>query len=160
VKKTAFAPQQIDINETVREVFDFLSVQASARNVTITSGLTSRALRVKGDRIHLQQVLINLIVNAIDAMASVPTGQRRITGRTIRVNGCAEVSIADSGSGIPSDKLAQVFEPFFTTKEQGMGMGLSIARTIVEAHGGRIWAENQASGGAVFHLSLPLVDGG
>ncbi|HEY2529740.1 MAG TPA: sensor histidine kinase [Xanthobacteraceae bacterium] len=160
LKKTAFEPQQIDLNETVREVFDFLSVQASARNVTIASGLTSHALRVRGDRIHLQQVLINLIVNAIDATTGVPTGQRRITGHTIRVNGCAEVSIADSGSGIPSDKLTQVFEPFFTTKEQGMGMGLSIARTIVEAHGGRIWAENQASGGAVFRLSLPLVNAG
>ena len=78
-----------------------------------------------------------------------------MTART--TGGMAEISILDSGPGIPADKLGEVFEPFFTTKDQGMGMGLSIARTIVEAHGGRIWAENRAEGGAVFRISLPLV---
>ena len=154
--KTVFRAQDIDLNETVREVFEFLSVQASARNVTLSSTLAPRALRVSGDRIQLQQVILNLIVNGMDAMTSFDNGQRKITSRTALMDGAVEISIADCGPGIPPDKLAAVFEPFFTTKEHGMGIGLSIARTIVEAHGGRIWAENQAGGGAVFRLKLPL----
>src|SRR5262249_33813396 len=113
--------------------------------------------RVSGDRIQLQQVILNLIMNGMDATAGLPNGQRKINGRTSQVGDTtAEISISDSGPGIPSDKLAQVFDPFFTTKDHGMGMGLSIARTIVEAHGGRIWAENNDGGGAVFRISLPL----
>ena len=92
-------------------------------------------------------------------MTVAVNGQREIVTRTILLEGgAAEVSIADFGPGIPSGKLRQVFEPFFTTKSNGMGMGLSIARTIVEAHGGRIWAENQDGGGALFHVSLPLAE--
>jgi signal transduction histidine kinase len=113
-------------------------------------------VRVKGDRIQLQQVILNLVVNGMDAMANGSARERKITSRTVLTDGVAEVSIADCGPGIPSDKLSHLFEPFFTTKEHGMGMGLSIARTIVEAHGGRIWAENLAGGGAIFRLSLPL----
>jgi signal transduction histidine kinase len=154
--KTVFRAQDIDLNETVREVFEFLSVQASARNVTLSSTLAPRALRVSGDRIQLQQVILNLIVNGMDAMTGFDNGQRKITSRTALMDGAVEISIADCGPGIAPDKLAAVFEPFFTTKEHGMGIGLSIARTIVEAHGGRIWAENQAGGGAVFRLKLPL----
>jgi signal transduction histidine kinase len=96
----------------------------------------------------------------MDALASKPAGQRRITGRIRQTDGSAEVLISDSGPGIPSDQLDQVFERFFTTKNQGMGMGLSIARSIVEAHGGRVWAENRINGGAVFRLSLPLIKAG
>jgi signal transduction histidine kinase len=161
LKKTAFEPQEIDLNETVREVFDFIAVLASARNVAVNCVADSRALRVTGDPTQLQQVLVNLIVNGMDAMVGVPNLQRKITGRTVRLDeASAEVAIADFGPGIPLDKLTRVFEPFYTTKEHGMGMGLSIARTIVEAHGGRIWAENQAGGGAVFRLSLPLAKTG
>jgi signal transduction histidine kinase len=96
-------------------------------------------------------------MKGMDALAAKPTGERRITGRIGQRRDFAEVSILDSGPGIPSDGLDQVFAPFFTTKKQGMGMGLSIARTIVEAHGGRIWAESRSNGGAVFHVRLPLV---
>jgi len=89
-------------------------------------------------------------------MKDTPTEDRVISIRTSRVEKFAELSVSDRGPGIPEDKLKEVFEPFFTSKADGMGMGLSIARTIVEAHNGQIWAENQSSGGAVFHLSLPL----
>lgn len=154
--KEPFEAKNIDINETMREVFDFLSVQASARNVALYLRPSPQPLRVTGDPIQLQQVIMNLILNSMDAMVAMPYG-RTVIGRT-EMNGAssAVISISDSGPGIPSGRLNEVFDPFFTTKEQGMGIGLSIARSIVQAHKGRIWAENQAEGGAVFRLSLPL----
>jgi signal transduction histidine kinase len=93
----------------------------------------------------------------MEALSSDANGHRRITGRTHLLNDLlVEVAIADSGPGIPAERLKQVFDPFFTGKEDGMGMGLSIARSIIEAHGGRIWAENQREVGAVFRINLPL----
>jgi signal transduction histidine kinase len=113
-------------------------------------------LPIIGDRIQLQQVILNLAVNAIDAMADMPVENRTISIRTSRVEDFAELSISDSGPGIPAEKLKEIFEPFFTSKAEGMGMGLSIARTIVEAHSGRIWAENRPGSGASFRIRLPL----
>ena len=157
LKRAPFETKEIDINQIMREAFDFLSLQATAHNVAFYLQTSAQALRVKGDPVQLQQVILNLVVNSIDAMAKMPYG-RTIIGRT-EVNGSASavVSISDSGPGIPQNKLNEIFDPFFTTKEQGMGIGLSIARTIVLAHNGQIWAENQPGGGAAFHLSLPLV---
>jgi C4-dicarboxylate-specific signal transduction histidine kinase len=159
--KAPAEPQAVDANQIVREVFDFLAVQARAADVTLNSALDSKPLRVRGDPIQLQQVVLNLVVNGIEAVTSTPNGERRIKGRTDRLDDISvEISIADTGPGISSDRLGHVFDPFFTTKGNGMGMGLSIARTIVEAHGGRIWAENRAGGGgAVFRVSLPLAEG-
>jgi signal transduction histidine kinase len=99
---------------------------------------------------------LNLIVNAMDAMSGMPTAERRITVSTARDGNSAGLSVSDVGPGIPSEKLKEVFEPFFSTKPKGMGMGLSIARTIVEAHGGQLSAQNQAGHGAAFHIRLPL----
>ena len=156
VKRTPFETRDIDLNALMREVFDFLSVQASARNVALYMTPWSEPLLVKGDPVHLQQVVINLIVNSMDAMVAMPYG-RAVMGRTEANGGAsAVISISDSGPGIPAEQLTQIFDPFYTTKEQGMGIGLSIARTIILAHHGQIWAENQTEGGAVFHLSLPL----
>lgn len=156
LKRTPFETRDIDVNEIMGEAFKFLSVQASARNVSLYLQTAPGALRIKGDPIQLQQVVLNLVVNAMDAMATIPYG-RTVIGRT-ELNGgsSAVISISDSGPGIPADKLAQVFDPFFTTKDQGMGIGLSIARTIILAHKGQIWAENQSGGGAAFHFTLPL----
>jgi signal transduction histidine kinase len=156
LKRTPFETRELDLNEIIGEAFKFLSVQASARNVALYLQTAPGSLRIKGDRIQLQQVILNLVVNAMDAMAAIPYG-RTVIGRT-ELNGGSSVviSISDSGPGIPADKLAQVFDPFFTTKDQGMGIGLSIARTIILAHKGQIWAENQTGGGAAFHFTLPL----
>ena len=156
LKRTPFETKDVDLNDTMREVFEFLSAQASARNIALYLQASPEALHVKGDPVQLQQVILNLMVNSMDAMASMPNG-RTVVGRT-EMNGgsSAVISIFDSGPGIPPYRLNEVFDPFFTTKGQGMGIGLSIARTIVQAHKGRIWAENVADGGAVFRLSLPL----
>jgi signal transduction histidine kinase len=151
----AFDPQELDFNEVVRDVLQIVSAQAAARDVKLESKLAPQRLRVNGDRVQLQQVILNLIVNGIDAIAEMPNGVREITCRSWASDGQALVSIRDTGSGIPSERLERLFEPFFTTKQDGMGMGLSIAHAIVEAHGGKISAEGRSSGG-VFHVSLPL----
>jgi signal transduction histidine kinase len=156
MKRTPFETKDVDLNVLLREVFDFLSVQAEARDVALYLKASPETLRVKGDPVQLQQVVINLIVNSMDAMAA-KSYERTVTGRA-EINGgrMAVISISDSGPGIPTAKLSQVFDPFFTTKEQGMGIGLSIARTIILAHHGHIWAENDVGGGAVLRVSLPL----
>ena len=123
----------------------------------MVSGITPEALPVLGDRIQLQQVILNLIMNGIDAMKDTPSEYRIISIRTSRVENFAELSVSDRGPGIPEDKPKEVFEPFYTSKPEGMGMGLSIARTIIEAHHGQISAKNRDHGGASFRVRLPLV---
>jgi len=159
LKKAPFEVKKIDLNDLVRETVEFLSALAVARKVELVSVITPDALPILGDRIQLQQVILNLVVNGIDAMKDTPSENRVISIWTSRVEKFAELSVSDCGPGIPEDKLKEVFEPFFTSKAEGMGMGLSIARTIMEAHNGRIWAENQP-GGAMFRIKLPLCTDG
>src|SRR6267142_1553995 len=154
--KAPFELKSLDLNDVARETVEFLSALAVARKVELISLITPDALPILGDRIQLQQVILNLVVNAIDAMADMPSENRIISIRTSRVEDFAELSVSDRGSGIPEDKLKEVFEPFFTSKAEGMGMGLSIARTIIEAHHGLISARNQVHGGASFRIRLPL----
>lgn len=156
LKRAPFDAKVIDLNELVLETLDLVAALAHARGVSLSRILAEAPLAVKADSIQLQQVLINLIVNAIDAMESLEKPQRKITVRTARDGNSAEIEIADSGPGIPAGKLDEIFEPFHTTKPSGMGMGLSIARTIIDAHDGRISAENKADRGAVFRIVLPL----
>ena len=157
LKKAPFELKNLDFNDVVRETVEFLSSLAVGRKVELVSVITPEVLSILGDRIQLQQVILNLVVNGIDAMRDTPTENRIISIRTSRVEEFAELSVSDRGPGIPEDKLKQVFEPFFTSKAEGMGMGLSIARTITEAHHGLIWARNRGHGGASFRIRLPLV---
>jgi len=156
LKKTPFEAKHIDLNAVALEAVRFLSALAVGREVDLTSYIDQTPLPIRGDPILLQQVIINLIVNAMDAMSGVPIALRRITLSTARDGDSADLSVSDAGPGIPSEMLKEVFEPFFTTKPEGMGMGLSIARTIVEAHDGQLLAQNRTSGGAIFHVRLPL----
>jgi len=154
LKRTPFEIKDLDLNDIMREVFEFLGVQASSRNVALYYDLSPEPLRIRGDAVQLQQVILNLIFNS--TMSAMPYG-RAVIGRSELDGGSsAIISISDSGPGIPSKKLAEIFDPFFTSKKQGTGIGLSIARTIVLAHKGRIWAEDQSEGGTVFRLSIPL----
>ena len=152
--RSVFDPQEVDLNEVGREVLDILSAQAAGRDVRLNSKLGQEQLRVIGDRVQLQQVILNLIVNGIEAIAETPNGVREIACSSWASDGKAFISIRDSGPGIPADRLDRLFEPFFSTKQDGMGMGLCIAHAIIEAHGGKLWAESRSSG-AVFHISLP-----
>ena len=154
--KAPFELKNLDLNDVARETVEFLSALAVARKVELDSVITPNALPILGDRIQLQQVILNLVVNGIDAMKDTPS-ENRISIRTSRVENFAQLSVSDRGSGIPEDKLKEVFEPFFTSKAEGMGMGLSIARTIIEAHHGLIYAKNRDHGGASFRIRFPLV---
>jgi signal transduction histidine kinase len=156
LKKAPFELRDIDLNRVAEDTVRFLSDLAIAREVNLVSLAAPMPLPIRGDSIQLQQVILNLIVNAMDAMSGMPSAERRITVQTARDGNSGCLSVSDAGPGIPVDQLKQVFEPFFTTKTQGMGMGLAIARTIVEAHGGELTAENVAGRGAVFRIRLPL----
>ena len=155
LKKAPFELRHFDLNDLAQEAIDFLSPLARGREVELVSAIAPERLPVLGDRVQLQQVILNLVMNAIDAMKN--SESRTIEIRTQRVGDFAELTVSDSGPGLPEGKLKDIFEPFFTTKPEGMGMGLSIARTIVEAHNGQIRATNKDGGGATFLLKLPLV---
>ena len=157
LKKAPFELKSLDLNDVARETVKFLSSLAVGRKVELLSVITLDALPILGDRVQLQQVILNLVVNGIDAMKDTRSEERAITIRTSRVANFAELSVSDRGPGIPEDKLKGVFEPFYTSKAEGMGMGLSIARTIIEAHHGLISAKNRDHGGASFRIRLPLV---
>ena len=160
LKKAPFELNNFDLNDVVRETLEFLSSLAVARKFELSGAITPDTLPVLGDRIQLQQVILNLVVNASDAMKDTPSENRIISIRTSRVETFAELSVSDRGPGIPEDKLKEVFEPFYTSKAEGMGMGLSIARTIIEAHQGLISANNRDHGGASFRIKLPLCPDG
>ena len=155
-KRSQIELQQFDLNDTVRRAVSLLNHEASSRDVVLDVKQVQAVLPVRADAVHLQQVILNLALNAMDAMLNCVPGSRKITLETMLVGQTeAEVSVSDTGPGIPNDKLKSVFDPFYTTKPHGTGLGLSIARTIIENYGGRIWAENKLRG-AVFRFTLPL----
>ncbi len=160
LQRRSLTPRAISItNEVLDPVRALARSDATARDVRLVIDATDSLPLVQGDPAHLQQVLLNLVLNALDAVADQPADRRQVTVRAQRHGEFeVEIGVDDLGSGIDPERMRHLFEPFFTTKPDGMGMGLSISRTIVEAHGGRIWAENNANEGATFRFTLPRVD--
>jgi PAS domain S-box-containing protein len=155
-RKGEFEKAAVNMNDLIEEVVSLINAEAMIRNVSIETTLDRSLPPVLGDRIHLQQVMINFILNAAEAMTDIDDAPRKIilsTGKADKK--MVKVGIRDSGSGIMEDKLDQMIEPFYTTKPEGMGMGLSINRSIIEAHAGRFWAENNSERGATFYFTLP-----
>ena len=154
--KTAPEKALLDVNDLVREVLALVSADLRDRGISLATALTEPLPSILGDRVQLQQVILNLVVNAAEAMQAVADRDRtlRVTSEVHEVEGVL-VRVEDSGPGIGTADLERVFKPFYTTKAKGMGMGLSISRSIVEAHFGRLWASAGARSGTVFHLVLP-----
>ena len=157
VMKAPFERKDFDLNDLVAETVSFLAPQARSHQVVLRSKLTQAPLRINGDPIQLQQVLSNLILNAVDAASDTTLAERAVTVAT-QDGEFAEVSVSDTGRGVSEEVAKEIFDPFFSTKKHGMGMGLSIVRTIVTTHGGQIDFENRnGANGAVFRVKLPLV---
>jgi signal transduction histidine kinase len=146
----------LDINDAIREVLILTDGAMQSRGVSVRADLSVALPRIDGDRVQLQQVVMNLVINAADAMSSVADRPRilRIESR-LDPGGSALVAVEDSGIGLDAGLVERIFEPLFTTKPSGMGMGLSICRSIVEAHGGRLWASPGSPHGAVFRFTVP-----
>jgi signal transduction histidine kinase len=156
LKQGELDPQVIEVAELISDTLKLVRRQAAQHDVTVEVDSVPANLWVRADRVHIQQVLLNLAMNAIDAMENTPAGKRKLKLRIRQQNYDVLVSLEDTGQGIPDDKLKSIFKPFVTTKQQGTGLGLSVARTIVGTYGGKIWAENGPSGGAIFHFTLTL----
>jgi signal transduction histidine kinase len=149
-----FAP--LDVNHAVREVMTLLESTLASARVRLHLELADGLPPVPGDRVPLQLVVLNLTLNAVEALRGHESERRCVMVRTRRLNGHVRVSVLDSGPGLPAGQPQRLFEPFHTTKRGGMGMGLAISRSIVEAHGGHIGARNRGGAGAVFSFTLPV----
>jgi C4-dicarboxylate-specific signal transduction histidine kinase len=155
--KRSLQRQALDVNEVASDILRLVGGDARRRGITLRTELLPALPAIAADRVCLQQVMLNLILNAMDAMDQVEADARRLTVRTRRLPDAVEVAVSDTGHGVPADRLPRLFDAFFTTKNEGLGLGLAIARSIVEAHGGRIWAEDHGGQGATFRLTLPAL---
>jgi PAS domain S-box-containing protein len=155
-KKRPPRQDRLEINGTIREVIDLTHGEAVKSGVSVQTELTDGLPLIQGDRVQLQQVMLNLIINAVEAMSGVEEGSRELLISSAKAEfGGVLVAVRDSGPGLPPATLEHLFDAFYTTKSGGMGIGLSICRSIIEAHGGRVWATSNAPRGAVFQLNLP-----
>ncbi len=159
LKRRELELQTLPVDELITGAIALTRADALLRHITVEAELAAGLPSVRGDAVHLAQVLLNLMLNGMDSLIECPAGQRRLVVGARRSDSLSvEVSVTDNGNGIPTDKLDQLFEPFYSTKPDGMGMGLAISRTIIEAHHGRIWAENNLDCGATFRFTVPAGD--
>ena len=156
LRKGETSVQPVDVNEVTREVLELAAGEFMARRITVTSSLAHGIPPMLGERVQLQQVLLNLVLNACEAMTATPIPERELTLTTAVDGAEVVIAVSDRGLGIAEDQLERVFEPFVTFREQGLGLGLAISRSIVTSHGGSIRAENNAGGGATFRCRLPI----
>ena len=154
-KKGVSQRELLDVNEIIRGMVDLLRSEATRYSILMRTELSEDLPQIMGDRVQLQQVLMNLMINGIEAMKDVDrTRELAVKSQTVEDEQLM-VSVSDTGVGLPPQQADQIFNPFFTTKDDGTGMGLRISRSIVESHGGRLWAADNAPRGATFHLTLP-----
>jgi signal transduction histidine kinase len=155
IRKVPERKAPLDINDTILETIALTRSEMERHRIALQTELGNGLPRIWGDRVQLQQVILNLVMNAIEAMSEISEGSRELLISTsIDAPGGVIVAVRDSGPGLKPDSLARLFDPFYTTKPAGMGMGLSICRSITEAHGGRLWAAPNTPQGAVFHFTL------
>jgi len=154
VKKRPPRKYRLAINPVIHEVIELTRTEAARNGVSVRTAFAEQLPAVMGDRVELQQVAVNLILNAIEAMRGTTQGDRELLVRTAKADGGVLVTVMDSGPGLPQARLERIFEPFYTTKEGGLGVGLSICRSIIEAHGGRLWACANEPRGAVFQFTV------
>jgi C4-dicarboxylate-specific signal transduction histidine kinase len=156
VKKSPPRNDRVDLNEVIVEVFALAQSEAHRNRVSLKQQLKDHLPPVRGDRVQLQQVILNLVINGLEAIAKSKDGARELLVRSDRdqANNVV-IAVSDSGEGFDTANVEHVFDAFFTTKPDGMGMGLAISRTIIESHGGRLWATANAPRGAVFQFTLP-----
>jgi C4-dicarboxylate-specific signal transduction histidine kinase len=156
-KKAPVRKESLEVNEAILDVIGLTRATMSDNGVLATMQLAKELPHILGDRVQLQQVILNLIMNAIEAMSEVGAGSRELSISTSKPKSDGVlVAVSDSGPGLPPASLARIFEAFYTTKSSGLGIGLSICRSIVEAHGGRLWATPNEPHGAVFCMMLPI----
>ena len=158
LRRGEVALQPVSVNESLEELLRLTRSDLIARGVSVSNLATGDLPPAMTDRVQLQQVLLNLIVNACDAMESNPPDDRNLTLTTFIAQNEMRIGVLDCGVGLPDD-VETLFQPFHTTKDGGLGMGLSICRTLVTSHGGRLWAERRAERGAAFYVALPLAKG-
>jgi len=154
-KKSAPERELVDLNEVIREMAVLLRGESTRYSISVRTELAEDLPQLVGDRVQLQQVLMNLMINGIDAMKDVEGTRELIIKSQVGENEQVLVSVSDTGVGLPSQHAGQIFDAFFTTKSHGTGMGLRISRSIVESHGGRLWAADNSPAGASFYFTLP-----
>jgi signal transduction histidine kinase len=148
----------LDPGELVRRVAVMVRHDCRARSISLTCEVAENLPEICGEKVRIEQVLLNLLLNAMDALKEVAPDERRIRIVVAPTqDGMVDISVTDSGTGIPPDLMERIFENFFTTKSEGMGLGLALSRSIAEAHGGKLFARNAPGGGASFHFSIPPI---
>jgi C4-dicarboxylate-specific signal transduction histidine kinase len=157
-KKGTLERELVDVNEVIREMIVLLRGEAMRYSISVRTELAGDLPQIMGDRVQLQQVLMNLMVNGIDAMKEVDGTRELAIKSQVVENEHLLVSISDTGVGLPSQQADQIFNAFFTTKPHGTGMGLRISRSVIESHGGRLWAAGNSPRGASFYFTLPKVE--